>query len=113
MFNCLEISLEVIRLLRRLLPALARQDRDLARQIRRAANGMLLQASEARQRVGADQLHLYRVASGSANEVSDALRAAVAWGHLTEAQRAEVEVELDKARAILWRLSHPKPKKAA
>ncbi len=79
MFDCLETILELIRLLRRLIADLARLDRDLARQIRRAANGMLLNTSEARQRAGGDRLHLYRSALGSACEVSDALRAAVAW----------------------------------
>ena len=105
MFDRLEVILEIIRLLRALVAEIARHDRDLARQIRRAANGMLLNASEARQRTGGDRLHLYRSARGSASEVTDALRAAVAWGHLAEARIGEVEAQLDRARAMLWRLA--------
>ena len=107
MFDCLEVILEIIRLLRPLVAEIARHDRDLARQIRRAANGMLLNASEARQRTGGDRLHLYRTGRGSASEVTDALRAAVAWGCLAEARTVEVEAKLDRARAMLWRLAHP------
>ena len=110
MFDALEHILELIRILRRLVAELQKHDRDLARQIRRAANGMLLNASEARQRTGGDQLFLYRSARGSASEVSDALRAAVAWGYLAEADLVAAEQRLDRVRAILWRLAHPRPK---
>jgi four helix bundle protein len=108
MFDVLETILELIRLLRRLIADLARQDRDLARQIRRAANGMLLNTSEARQRAGGDRLHLYRTGLGSACEVSDALRAAVAWGFVREADVAPLEARLDRIRAMLWRLANPR-----
>ncbi len=69
---------------------------------------MLLNASEARQRSGGDRLFLYRSARGSASEVSDALKAAVAWGWLGEEQLVEIEPRLDRVRAILWRLAHPR-----
>ena len=108
MFDCLETILEINRLLRRLVADQARLDLDLARQIRRAANGMLLNASEARQRAGGDRLHLYRSALVSACEVGDALRAAVAWGFVREADVVPVEALLDRARAILWRLANPR-----
>ncbi len=107
MFQCVELILEIIRMLRPLVQQVARHDRDLARQIRKAANGVLLNASEGNQRRGGDRLYLFSTSRGSASEVSVALRGAVEWGFLAERQIAEVEARLDSVRAILWSLENP------
>ena len=108
MFQCVELILEIIRMLRPLVRQVARHDRDLARQIRRAANGTLLNASEGNQRKAGDRLYLFSTSRGSASEVSVALRGAVEWGYLGEEQIEEVEARLDSVRAILWRLENPR-----
>ncbi len=108
MFQLVELILEIIRLLRPLVDQIKRHDRDLAGQIRRAANGILLNASEGNERTGGDRTHLFNTARGSAREVSNGLRGAVAWGYLGERQIVEVEGRLESVRKILWRLAHPR-----
>jgi hypothetical protein len=51
-------------------------------------------------------LHLWWVAAGSADEVRTALRAAVAWGDVDDAEVAEALGLLDRVLAMLWRLKH-------
>ena len=107
-FDALDVAVEIAKALRGPLRNVERRDRDLARQIRRAANGVVLQVSEGRERVGADRLHLFRVAMGSATEVRDALRLAEAWGYSAPAERATARSLIDRERAMLWRLLHPR-----
>ena len=108
-FETEEIALAFIRALRELIFAIAKHDRDLADQLKRAANGAALQPSEARRREGRDCAHLYRVANGSASEARTALRVAVAWGYLEPRETAEAEQLADRLVAITWRLAHPRP----
>jgi four helix bundle protein len=108
-FETEEIALAFIRALRVLIGQIAKHDRDLADQLKRAANGAALQPSEARRREGRDCAHLYRVANGSASEARTALRVAVAWGYLEARETAAAEQLADRLVAITWRLAHPRP----
>ena len=58
--------------------------------------------------MGRDQLHLYRVAAGSCEEVWAALMIAVAWGHLAAIDLAVAEDLLDLEAAMLYRMVHPR-----
>ena len=104
-FDALTVALSLIPLLRKPVAAIARRDRDLARQLRRAASSIPSNVGEGRERQGADREHLYRVALGSAAEVGAALQVAVGWGYVEAADVAAVHVELDRVRAMLWRLT--------
>ena len=77
-FDTLELSLVVVRKLRRLHERLRKSDPQLATQIRRAASSVALKLSEGNKRRGRDRQHLFRVAHGSAAEVHTALRVACA-----------------------------------
>jgi four helix bundle protein len=81
------------------------RDRALSEQIRRAASGISLNLAEGRRRCGADRLHSWRIAAGSAEEVRAALRVAAAWGDLAAAEVSEAIVLLDRLLAMLWRLT--------
>ena len=105
-FDALDIAHQVIRELRPLVAAIAHSDADLARQIRKAASSVPLNLGEGRQRAGRDRRHLWRVAAGSAAEVTEALRVAISWGYLDEAAATAALASLERARAILWRLTH-------
>jgi four helix bundle protein len=105
MFQALEVSLELVRSLRRPVERLRVRDRALSEQIRRAASGVSLNLAEGRRRGGADRLHSWRIAAGSAEEVRAALRVAVAWGDLTAAEVSEALLLLDRLLAMLWRLT--------
>jgi len=106
MFDALEVARHVIVLLRPLVEKIARRDKDLARQLRRAGTSINSNTGEGRMRVGGDRLHLYRVAHGSAAEAVEQLGIAVAWGYLREADVTEVLAELDRVCAMLWQLTH-------
>ena len=106
MFDLLEVGLETIATLRGPLDELRKRDADLFRQIRRAASSITLNIAEGNRRQGADRLHLWRVAAGSADEVRVGLRCAVAWGDL-RVEDTERSLELlDRICAMLWRLTH-------
>ena len=81
---------------------------ELADQFRRAVTSVALNTTEAVGRHGGDRTHLVSVARGSAKEASVALVLLASLGAVdTEAQQA-IEVLLDRARAMLWRLAGPK-----
>ena len=105
-FDALTVSQDLIAELAGPVAAIARSDADLARQLRRAASSIALNLAEGRQRAGRDGAHLYRVAAGSAAEVTAALDVAVAWRYLDADTRARLDAPLDRVRAMLWRLTH-------
>ena len=101
MFDVLEVGLETLDALREPLTVLRKRDPDLFRQIRRAGTYITLNIAEGNRRVGADRLHLWRVAAGSADEVRVGLRSAVAWGDL-RVEETERSLELlDRVCAML------------
>ncbi len=103
-----EVALQVIRALRgTIIETIAKRDRDLEDQIRRAATSAALNAAEGWRREGKDRLHLFRVALGSAGEVRTALRVAAAWGYIAGETAATVAPPLDHLIAVLWKLAHP------
>ena len=105
-FEALDVTHAFLAALAETVAQIARRDHDLARQLRRAGSSIALNLAEGRQRAGRDQLHLYRIAAGSAAEVTAALDVALAWRHITPAQRAALDATLDRVRAMLYRLTH-------
>ena len=105
MFDVLEISLQTITALREPLDVIRTKDADLYRQIRRAGSSIPLNIAEGTRRVGKDRKHLWRVAAGSAAEVRVALRTALAWGDVEEAQTRRSFELLDRVCAMLWKMT--------
>ena len=104
-FEALEVALEMVRELAKLLPAIERHDKSLARQLREAGSSAPACLAEGARRVGRDRLHLYRVAGGSGAEVVIHLRTAAAWGYVTEAQATAAMQLGDRVAAMAWRLT--------
>ena len=104
-FNALELALGTIAILAQLLPSIQRRDARLATHIRDAGSSVALNLGEGNRRQGRDRTHLWRVASGSAEEVRVALRVAVAWGYLGEKAVAEALQRIDYLQAVLWKLT--------
>jgi four helix bundle protein len=93
----------VIDVLRRLRPVVAQieaHDRDLARQLRRAASSLALNVSEGSGSRGGTRRERYCNALGSARETGACLDVAQALGYL-EAVDAVLLDGLDKVRATL------------
>jgi four helix bundle protein len=106
MFDALEVSLDLVRSLRRPLERLRSRDRSLCDQVRRAASSVPMNLAEGRRRSGGDRLHHFRIAAGSAEELRTALRVALAWGDLQPAEVSEALRLLDRILAMTWRLTH-------
>ena len=104
MFITYDVSLQLIRSLRPLVPVLKKHDRDLADQLRRAATSVALNLGEGRRRAGGDQRRHYEIAHGSAGEVLTALDVARAWGYVVD--DGDAKQNLDRLLALLWRLTH-------
>jgi len=105
-FHAHDVAMEMASALRATLEVLARQDRDLASQLRRAASSVVLNLAEGARRAGKDRLHFYRIAAGSAAETRSGLELAGAWGYVDPTSLEPVEILLDRVLAMLWRLTH-------
>ena len=99
------VALEAIRKLRPVVEKVHRRDRDLADQLRRAASSVVLNTAEAQGTRRGNRRLRFETALGSATEASSALEVAVAWGYVAADEIVEAEAQLDRARALLWRLA--------
>ena len=99
------VALDTIRSLRPLLPRIASRDRDLARQLQRAASSVVLNVAEAQYSDAGNRRARFHTAAGSANETRSALELAAAWGHITPTQSQDAMLFLDRVCAMLWRLT--------
>ncbi len=103
-FVVLEVSLEAISLLRPVVLRVARLDRDLASQLRRALSSVSLNIAEGDGSSGGNRALRFSTALGSTREARAALRVAVAWGYVAPADIDAGEEMLDRVAAMLHRL---------
>jgi len=103
MLRIYDVMLEVLRLLRPLLVAIERHDKDLGNQLRRASASVALNMAEGSGSSGGTRQQRYRTALGSARESGACLDVALALGYLDEVD-PEVLQKLDAVRATLARL---------
>lgn len=106
MFKLEAMTIGLIEVLRPAVAKIAREDRNLADQLRRAASSVALNVSESAYARGGNRKALLSVAAGSANESRAALRVARAWGYVGEVETREAEARLDQVVAVLWKLTH-------
>ncbi len=104
-FLALDHSVGIVRQLRPLVSRVRRHDSKLAAQLRDAGSSVALNLGEGNRRSGRDRGHLWRVASGSAEEVRTALRVAEAWGYVDAQETASVLADIDELQAMLWKLT--------
>ena len=100
MLSIYSVILDVLRELRPVVAAIETHDRDLARQLRRAATSIALNTSEGSGCNGGTRRERYRNALGSARETGACLDAAIALGYV-EGIDASLLDRLDHARAVL------------
>ena len=84
MLRIYDVTLHVLRTLRPAVIAIESHDRDLARQLRRAASSIALNIAEGSGSHGGTRKERYRNALGSAREVVACLQTAIAWGYVPE-----------------------------
>ncbi|MCB9586444.1 MAG: four helix bundle protein [Polyangiaceae bacterium] len=100
-------AIEVISLLRPLMPRLRRVDLALARQISRSASSIALNIAEGELSSGGHRQQRYQTAAGSASETRSALQVAQAWGYLSAADCKVVLGRLEHILAVLYKLTLP------
>jgi four helix bundle protein len=101
----LDEVLEVIALARPLVEAVARKDRELGSQVRRALNSVALNVAEAAGVAGGNARLRWETALGSLYEARAGLRLGVAWGFLSASASAAALDASDRLGARLYRLS--------
>jgi four helix bundle protein len=92
--------IEVLKGLRPVVAQIEAHDRDLARQLRRAASSIALNVSEGSGSNGGTRRERYRNALGSARETGACLDVAIACGYVAAVDTALLD-QLDKVRAVL------------
>jgi four helix bundle protein len=88
--NVLEHAVQVITLARPLVEAVARRDRDLGSQLRRALSSVALNIAEGAGNQGGNARLRHETALGSLYEARAGLRVALAWGYISGESAAEV-----------------------
>ena len=106
MFDALEMSHAVMEQLAVVEPKIRMRRKSLADQIGRAAESVCLNLAEGRMRAGLDRADIFRRASGSAAELTTALRLCCSRRYITPAEYAAIDACLDRVRAMLWQLTH-------
>jgi four helix bundle protein len=96
MLRIYEVALKVIEELRPALAAIEMRDRDLARQMRRAASSIVLNVAEGSGSSGGTRRERYRNALGSAREVVACIEVARAWRY--------ANVDADSLREVIGTL---------
>ncbi len=100
----LGLAIDAIQHLRPLVIRIRRHDRSLAKQITDAANSVVLNIGEGAHSEAGTRKSRFRTAAGSANEVRVGLLAAIAWGHVGEAQARHASDNYDRIVAMLYKL---------
>jgi len=101
----LEQILHVIEQARPLVEAVARRDRDLGLQIRRALSSVALNVSEGFGSTAGNARLRFESARGSLYEAQAGLRVGVAWGYLSAEDCAQVLGAIDRLGARVFGLS--------
>jgi four helix bundle protein len=103
MFRIYSTILDVLRALRPVIAAIEAHDRDLARQLRRAASSIALNTQEGTGSHGGTRRERYRNALGSARETGACLDVAIVLGYVEEVDAGLLDA-LDKVRATLAKI---------
>lgn len=106
MFDALETSIAVQEQLAPLEAKIRQHRKTLAEQIAKAVDSIALNLAEGRCRAGQDRVNHFRIAAGSAGELTAGLRLAQVRGYITAAEYAAIDESLDRVRAMLWALTH-------
>jgi four helix bundle protein len=104
MMRIYDTVLRVVGALRPVMVQIEAHDRDLARQLRRAAASVALNVSEGSGSSGGTRRERYRNALGSARETGACLDVAVALGYVEQVD-AQLLDALDKVRATLVKVA--------
>jgi four helix bundle protein len=103
-----EVTLELIRALKPLVAIIARHDRSLAEQLKRSGSSIALALGEGAYSRKGNQPARFQEALASAGETRTALRVALAWEYVSQAQTETAFALVDRVVGMCWRLTHPR-----
>ena len=107
-FQALSLANDLIAALPDVLLAVARHDRSLADQLRRAAQSVVLNLAEAGGHTGGNRRLRFQSAFGSAQETKAALHIARCWRYAESTKVAEAHELADRVARICWRMLNPR-----
>ena len=105
-FEVEEAAIELIKVLRPLVPRIKARDRALADQLTRAASSVALNVGEGSYSDAGNRRARFHTAAGSANETRVALRVAASWGHCSAADVDAAQLLVSRILRMLWKLTH-------
>ena len=103
-FVAYEVSIELVKELRRIVEVVGKHDSNLADQMKRAGTSVVLNLSEGARRQRGNQQRAFEIAHGEARELLGALDCAAAWGYVLDTRNARRT--LDRLLGLLWGLTH-------
>ena len=107
MLICAQLMMDLLPKLHVLFTQIARRDRDLEDQARRAASSVLLNLAEGNGSSRGNRRLRFETAYGSLKETQMALQIAVTFEYIGPLD-AELVKRLDQVAASIWRLTHPR-----
>jgi four helix bundle protein len=103
LFIAYNLSLQLVQELAPIAGRISQFDRDLARQLRRAASSIVLNLAEGSSSDPGNQRARFFSAAGSAKETKSALQVATAWRYVDCTQTLALA---DRVVALTYKLSH-------
>jgi four helix bundle protein len=105
-FEAEEVAIQLIEVLRPLVPRIKARDRALADQITRAASSVALNIGEGNYSDPGNRRARFFTAAGSANETRLGLRVAASWGLCSAADVEAAQSLIKRILCMLWKLTH-------
>ena len=105
-FEAEEVAIQLIEVLRPLVPRIKARDRSLADQLTRAASSVALNIGEGNYSDPGNRRARFFTAAGSANETRLALRIAVSWRLCAPAEADAALALIRRVQCMLWKLTH-------
>ncbi|HJL18688.1 MAG TPA: four helix bundle protein [Sandaracinaceae bacterium LLY-WYZ-13_1] len=105
--SALELMMDIMPAIRQLVVAIAKHDRNLADEAKRAATSVISNHAEADGVRGGHRRERIQTAQGSLTELRSQLKLAAAWGYVSREQSDRVDAHLDRVAAMTWRRLTP------
>src|SRR6187549_669841 len=103
-FEAEEVAIQLIEVLRPLVPRIKARDRALADQVTRAASSVALNIGEGNYSDPGNRRARFFTAAGSANQTRLALRIAASWGLCSAADVEPAQALIKRILCMLWKL---------
>jgi four helix bundle protein len=105
-FEVEEVAVQLIEVLRPMVPRIKARDRGLADQLTRAASSVALNIGEGNYSDPGNRRARFFTAAGSANETRLALRVAASWGLCSPTDAEAALLLIKRILSMLWKLTH-------